>query len=85
MMLSYRKIDGQVVMLGRIENSALSFVELPDDPRMSQGYSMKIKDGIIEYEKPVWMQKQEKKDKLVDEISKAKDLNDLKTLLLKII
>ena len=85
MMLSYRKIDGQVIMLGKIENDALSFVELPDDPRMSQGYSMRIENGEVSYEKPVWMQNKEKKDKLVDEIAKAKDLNDLKSLLLKIV
>lgn len=92
MMLSYRKIDGQVVMLGRIENSALSFVELPDDPRMKDGHQMKIIDGQVEYEKAWWMldkekEEQKKKDFMQDlaEIEKAKTLDELKPLLIKML
>ena len=84
MMLSFRK-NGEVVMLGQVKNKFLDTIELPDDPRMSQGYSMRIVNNEVIYEKPVWMQNKEKKDKLIDEITEAKDLNDLKSLLLKIV
>ena len=92
MILSFRK-NGEVVMLGQgVRNESLDFIELPDDPRMKQGYQMKIKDGQIEYEKPWWMLKEENKEQMkkdfekdLKEVEKAKDLNELKPLLEKLL
>ena len=92
MMLSYRKIDGQVVMLGKIENSALSFVELPDDPRMTSEHTMKVRDGAVEYEKAWWVAEKEKEEELKQDfakdlitLEKAKTVEELKPLILKML
>lgn len=86
MKIVYRKKTGEVVMTGQqVENENLSTIDLPDDPKMREGYQMIVKDGAIEYIKPVWMQNQEKKDALKLELDNAKTLQDLKILLDKLI
>lgn len=93
MILTFRKNSGQVAMLGQlIENETLSSLELPDDPRMKQGYLMKIKEGVIEYEKPWWMLDKEKEEaknveftQNLEEINKAKSVEELKPLLIKLL
>lgn len=93
MKIAYRKKTGEVAMLGHDkENNALSIVELPDDPRMKQGYKMTYKNGVIEYEKPWWMNNKEKEDKMkldfdkdMAEVVNAKNIGELKPLLAKLI
>ena len=93
MKITYRKRTNEVVMVGQgTDNAALASLEVIEDPRMKQGYLMKVNNGIIEYEKPWWMLEQENEDQLelefvedIDKIQKAKDVNDLKPLLTKII
>lgn len=93
MKITYRKSTGEVVMMGQdCENEALCSVEISDDPKMKQGYRMRIKNGAIEYEKPWQMEQKEKEAQAKADIAKdiaavqeAKNVNDLKQLLFKII
>lgn len=75
-----------------IENDALTSVELPDDPKMTDGHRMTIKDGVLNFEKPWWVEEQEKEDKNkadfindIDALQKAKNLADVLPLIEKMI
>jgi hypothetical protein len=93
MILTYRIKTNEVVAIGQaIENEALTFIELPDDPRVTQGYKMKIVDGRIEYEKPWWMDKKERDDQMKADFDNdmakavaAQSIDELKPLLIKMI
>lgn len=79
-------------MMGQaIQNESLSSIELPDDPRMKEGYQMKIVKGTIEYEKAWWMDEKEKEEEMKNEFESdmakavaAKNVDELKPLLIKI-
>lgn len=96
MILTFRKKTGQVVMTTErgqfVSNEHLDSIILPDDPRMKQGYEMRIRDGSIEYEKTWWMLDREKEEakkkeftKNIDDINNAKSIAELKPLLIKLI
>lgn len=93
MILTYRKKTGEVVMMGQaIENDGLASIELPDDPKMKEGYRMKIVDNVIEYEKPWWMDEKEKENQMKEEFdadiakaTAAKSISELRPLLIKMI
>lgn len=73
-------------MVGQeVENKNLSTVDVPYDQKMEKGYQMLVKDGSVEYIKPVWMRRQEQKNDLKTELENAKTLDDLKKLIGKII
>ena len=93
MILAFRKKTGQVVMLGQsVENDTLSSIELPDDPKMKQGYEMIVKEGEVIYEKSWWMLDSEKEEQMqleftknLSDINNAKTIEELKPLLIKLI
>jgi hypothetical protein len=86
MKLVFRKATGEVVMVGQeVENKNLSTVDVPYDQKMEEGYQMLVKDGSVEYIKPVWMRQQKQKNDLKTELENAKTLDDLKKLIGKII
>lgn len=80
-------------MVGQaVKNEALTYIELPNDIRMTQGYIMKIHKGVIEYEKAWWMNEKEKEDrqkqdfiKDVADLEGAKSVDELRPLLEKMI
>ena len=75
-----------------IENEHLTYIEVPDDIRMTQGYVMKIVKGAIQYEKAWGMGEKEKEDqqkqdfvKDIAELQNAKSVGELRPLLEKMI
>lgn len=92
MKITYRKSNGEVVMIGQgVDNDTLSSAIVVKDAKQLQGYKMKYINGKINYEKPEWMeneekQEQSKKDFQADiaSIEKAKDLTEIKSIITKL-
>lgn len=91
--VTYRKKTGEIVMSDAdINNEVLATVEVPDDPRINQGYLMKYINGQIEFTKNHWMENEEeaerKRQEFFDNIAalqNAKTIADFKPLLQKLL
>jgi hypothetical protein len=80
-MITFRKNSKEVVMIGsEINNESLESVEVPEDARLKQGYTMFYEDGNVRFEKSEKMlfKEKEENDRLefFDKVIKAKDAVD---------
>lgn len=92
MKITYRKKTGEVVMVGvEVNNEALETVELPYDLRIHQGYLMTYKDNTLEFklsstQENEQIRENQRKKYLedLDKINKAKNVDEIKDLLVEI-
>lgn len=73
--------NGEVVMIGNVNNDFLTTVEVADDDRAFQGYHMTYKDGKVIYESTPMIDKQQ----LKDDIEKATTIKQLKDIITKLL
>jgi Mor family transcriptional regulator len=92
MRITYRKSNGEVVMVGQgVDNDTLASATVVKDAKQLQGYKMRYTGGKINYEKPDWMENEEKQEQIkkdfqadIASIDKAKDLTEIKSIITKL-
>lgn len=89
MIITYRKENKEVVMLGQgVDNETLASASVAKNAKMTQGYKMYFEDGVIRYEKPIWMLDKEKKDEMDSDrikLQNATSLEEIKPILEKLL